>query len=160
MTATVDARQGTSSKFQLTSVRRRDVRRLHEFGPPPGVTLPTKHGDKGDPRYPSPHIFRGFLGITVDVLLHLACAVAVFVAFANKPANSLAVVLLAVPVTYIAVSILHRIVVQRVVQTTLGKALTGLRIIRDDTGGPATLWPLTKAWLLGTVAVIGGVLSH
>ena len=159
MSAPTDIHPAKSGTFALVPVRRRDVRRLREYGPPPGVTLPAKHRDEGDPRYPSPHRLRYGLGFLVDLVLHLACAVAVLLAVARDPTVSLGVLLLAIPVTFIAVSIVHRIFLQRVFHATLGKALTGLRVIRDDTGGPPTLWSLTKAWLIGTVMVILGMLS-
>lgn len=157
MTATVDARPG---KFELTAVRSRDVRRLREFGPPIGVTFPPKHGGKDDPRYPSPFNLRTVLGFTLDLALHLACAVAAFIVLSrNATLSNALLVLVAAPAAFLGASILHRIFVQRVFHTTLGKALVGLRLIRDDTGGPPTLWSLTKAWLWGTVMVVLTVLS-
>jgi hypothetical protein len=157
VTASLDAPAATR-KFELVPVRRRDVRRLREYGPPLGVPLPAKHGSRDDPRYPSRHTFRYNLGFTLDLLLHIACAIGVTLAFARNPALS-DYAILAAPASFIAVSILHRIVVQRAVHTTLGKALTGLRLVRDDSGAPPTLWSLTKAWLFGTVMLILSVLA-
>jgi RDD family len=159
VTAPVDTNPATSRGFTLVAVRRRDVRRLRESGPPPGVELPPKHGGKDDPRYPSPHALRFGLGFTIDLALHLACAVAVAVAVSRNHALPLGVILAAGPATFIAVSVIHRIFVQRIVHTTLGKALTGVRYIRDDTGGPPTLGSLTKAWFTGTLMAILNVLS-
>jgi hypothetical protein len=59
--------------------------------------------------------------------------------------------------TFIALSIAHRIVVQWACQTTVGKALVGVCLIRDDTGGRPTLWSLIKAWLLGVFVVLSAL---
>ena len=157
--ASVDSPAATSRGFALVGVRRRDARRLREFGPPPGTALPAKHGGKDDPRYPSPHTLRYGLGVIVDLILHLACAVLVVVAAARDHALPIAAIVLAGPVTFIAVSMIHRILVQRIVHTTLGKALTGVEYIRDDTGGAPTAGALTKAWFFGALMVILNVLS-
>ncbi|MFL6144278.1 MAG: hypothetical protein ACJ72N_20745 [Labedaea sp.] len=159
MTASTDTHRATSGTFALVPVRRRDAIRLREYGPPPGVTLPAKHGGEGDPRYPSPHRLRSGLGFGIDLVLHVACATVGFLAIARVPGVALGLSLLAIPVTFIAASIVHRIFVQRLCHTTLGKAITGLCLIRDDSGGPPTLWSLTKAWLIGTLTLIASVLS-
>jgi len=153
--APVDARYRT---FKLVPVRSRDSRRLRECGPPLGVEVSPRHGGSGDPRYPSPHTLRYNLGFTLDLLLHLALAAAVTVYFARDAALSPYAWLAALG-TFLAASILHRIFVQRAFHTTLGKGILGVRLIRDDTGGPPTLWSLTKAWLFGTVAIIATVIS-
>ncbi len=157
VTAAVDARQ---RKFKLVVVRSRDVRALREFGPPFGFELPAKHGGPDDPRYASPQDLRKVVGFTLDLVLHLACAVGVFVVLSrNATLSNAFVLLLAAPAAFLAASIIDRIFVQRVFHTTIGKAIVGLRFIRDDTGGPPTLWSLTKAWLWGTVMVILTVVS-
>jgi RDD family len=157
VTAAVDARPG---KYKLVVVRSRDLRVLRELGAPIGVELPARHGGPEDPRYTSPQDLRRAVGFTIDLLLHLACAVGAFLVLSRSTtlANPF-VVLLAAPAAFIAASIVHRIFVQRVFHTTIGKALVGLRLIRDDTGGPPTLGSLTKAWLWGTVMAILNVLS-
>jgi hypothetical protein len=156
VTAPVDARP---RKFELVPVRSRDARRLREFGPPLGVELPAKHGGADDPRYPSPHNLRYTLGFTLDLVLHVACAAGAFVVLARDGKLSIILVLVAALGTFLGVSIVHRIFAQRVFHTTLGKGLAGLRLIRDDTGSPPTLWSLTKAWLWGTLGVILTVIS-
>jgi uncharacterized RDD family membrane protein YckC len=50
-----------------------------------------------------------------------------------------------------AASFTNRVVVQSVWQRTVGKALFGLRIVREDTRGRVSFWPLVGWWLLGTV---------
>jgi hypothetical protein len=159
VTGPVDTHPAALGTFVLVPVRRRDVRRLIESGPPPGDALPAKHGGKDDPRYPSPHSLRFGLGFTIDLLLHLACAVAVAVVVSREDTFPLGVILLAAPATFIVVSVVHRIFVQRTVHTTLGKALTGVRYIRDDTGGSPTLGSLTKAWFTGALMAVLNVLS-
>jgi hypothetical protein len=159
VTVSPDTRPAASDKIELIAVRRRDVRRLRESGPPPGVALPARHSEKDDPRYPSPHVLRFFVGFTIDLLLHLACAVAVVVVVSRDHTVSLAVLLLAGPATFAAVSFVHRVFVQRIVHTTLGKALTGVCYVRSDTGGPPTLGALTKAWFTGVLGAILNVLA-
>jgi hypothetical protein len=144
--------------FDLVPVRARDARRLREYGRPLDVELPTRHGDSGDPRYPSPHTLRRNLGFILDLLVHLAIAVGVTVLFLRDAALS-RYAWLAAPGAFLAVSIIHRILIQRALHTTLGKGLLGVRLIRSDTGGAPTLWSLAKAWLLGTVVIIATVLT-
>lgn len=158
MTGSVDTHPASSGTFALVTVRRRDVRRLLESGPPRGVALPAKHGGDDDPRYPSPHSFRFGLGFTIDLVLHLACAVGMVVV-SRDHTLPFGVILLAGPATFVAVSIVHRVIVQRVAHTTLGKALTGVQYLRDDTGGAPTLGALTKAWFTGALMAILNVLS-
>lgn len=55
--------------------------------------------------------------------------------------ENLAVVFLVVAtlVLFILVSFVDRVLVQSIRGATIGKALTGLRVIQDDTGGPGSL---------------------
>ncbi|MGH3736019.1 MAG: RDD family protein [Micromonosporaceae bacterium] len=128
----------------LTAVSAADLR----LPPPPGdVELPDEHGAAGDPRYPSPVFGRTVLAIALDAVLHLGLATAVFLVARTAVGTGTAVLyFLGV---WIGLSLLHRIVVQRIFQTTLGKAVTGLRMIREDTGGRPTLWLLVRAWFRG-----------
>jgi hypothetical protein len=147
-------------KFELTPVRRRDVRRLREFGPPFGMELPPKHGGKDDPRYPSKDGLRTVLGFAIDLLVvHIGGAVAVGFAFAQVPKLSSDAVLAGIG-AFVGLSIVHRVLVQWAFATTLGKALWGLVMIRDDTGGRPTLWSLVKAWMIGAFTLTLAVLSN
>ncbi|HET9138315.1 RDD family protein [Actinophytocola sp.] len=162
MTTTATAAVATRQKqrtFELTAVRSRDLRRLREYGPPPGAVLPEKHGGKDDPRYPSPTTLRWGLAVAIDLLLHLHFAVVAVVAVSRVPDVSLGLLLLAGPATFIAVSILHRVFVQRMLHATLGKAVTGIRYVRDDTGGRPTLGSLARTWFTGALAAVLNVLS-
>ena len=63
----------------------------------------------------------------------------------------------AIPVAvgvFVAVSLVDRIFVQWAFRATVGKLLTGLCVIRDDTGGRPTLWSLIKDWLSSVLATI------
>lgn len=137
--------------FGLQVVRRADVRRLAESGPPRGW-LPKAHADLGDPRYPRPRRLRKALAITIDIVVHLAIGIAVGIAVGAKQAPA-AAVFVAIG-AYLVLSILDRIVLQRLCQATVGKLLTGVRVIRDDTGGAPTTGSLVLAWLGGVLVVL------
>lgn len=150
-----------SGKFETVAVRRRDVKRLREYGPPGNYQPRGKHGGKDDPRYPSPTGWRVGLGFFIDLLLHAGGGAGAALAVTKVPkleqyAGNAVVIGIA---TFVALSLVHRIFVQWAVTTTLGKALCGLRLIRDDTGGRPTLWRLTKDWLLGVFIVVSVVSS-
>lgn len=141
-TSTPDPRR----KAELTVARREDVRRLAEFGPP-AEELPPVHGRRGDPRYPGPTSLRHLLAFLIDLVLHLGIAAAVAVALAMR--QDIQTGVLGGIGAFFGSSILDRIVVQRIFHATAGKMITGLRVIRDDDGGPPTLWLLVKEWFLG-----------
>jgi hypothetical protein len=130
--------------MDLVAVRRRDVKRLRQYGQPMGVQLPYQHGAKGDPRYPSPTTARAAFGFVLDLVIHVGAAVAAAMAFGVIPAIA----------TFLVASIVHRTILQWAFQTTLGKAVTGLQMIRNDTGTRPTLWDLIKAWIFGVFAII------
>ncbi|WP_215547066.1 RDD family protein [Amycolatopsis sp. CA-230715] len=138
------------------AVRRRDVKRLREYGPPSNFHGWGKHGEDGDPRYPSPRGWRVGVGFLIDLLLHAgggagaALAVAKVPRFEQFSGNAIPIGIGA----FVVLSLVHRIFVQWAVTTTLGKALCGLRLVRDDTGGRPTLWRLTKDWLLGVFMML------
>ncbi|GLY69175.1 RDD family protein [Amycolatopsis taiwanensis] len=155
----VASRERVKTRFDVESVRRRDVRRLRQYGPPPGVSFPAKHGRASDPRYPSPSSFRFGVGFAIDLLLHLAAAVGTLGALAGLPNVPFWYPLLGGVGAYVALSIINRIFVQWAFQATVGKALVGLCMIRDDTGGRPTLWSLTKLWLFGLFGTIVNVLT-
>lgn len=155
--ATQAAQQKT--RFNVEYVRRRDVRLLQQNGPPPGISIPAKHGRTADPRYPSPTTFRFGVAFTVDLLLHLAAAIGALVAIARLPTGPGLYPILGAVGTYVVLSIVNRVFVQWAFQATVGKALVGLCMIRDDTGGRPTLWSLIKLWLLGIFGAIMTVLT-
>lgn len=142
-------------KFELTVVRRADVRRLAQFGPPPvelAAELPAAHGKKNDPRYPSTSDLRHMVAILIDLALHFGiAAVAFFVLAQRQPANTS---LLAGVGVFFGLSLLDRIVVQRLCHATAGKLITGVCLVRDDTGGPPTVWSLVKEWFLSIVTAL------
>jgi uncharacterized RDD family membrane protein YckC len=96
--------------------------------------------------YPGRHLG----AVATDMLLQVA--VAVIVAFGvggmDQDPNLRAWLII---VVYMAASFTNRVVVQSVWQRTVGKALFGLRIVREDTRGRVSFWPLVGWWLLGTV---------
>ncbi|MEV0838348.1 RDD family protein [Actinocatenispora sera] len=118
----------------------------------------TVHGAAGDPRYPSPRELRKVLSFVLDLVLHLAIGVGIAAAMIRlgQPAVVGAVAGL---VGFVVASAVHRIAVQRLTSATLGKAITGLRIIRDDTGGPATTGLLVMQWLFGVILIVAGLSS-
>ncbi|MET8997250.1 RDD family protein [Amycolatopsis sp. NPDC004169] len=128
-------------------MRRRDLLRLARSGPPP------THADGRDPRYPSPRALRELLGALLEFVVHAALAVAAAVVVQRTSAATPTAVTVTVAGTFLAVSFLDRVLVQRVFAASLGKALLGLRVIRYDTGGGPTLWPLVKQWLFGFAVV-------
>jgi hypothetical protein len=141
----------TSAGFGLKTVRRADVRRLAKSGPPAGE-LPPKHAAKGDPRYPRPRRLRQVFAFTIDLVVHLGIGIPV--AVAPISVQNPVITLLAVVGGFLGLSILDRIVVQRIFHATIGKMITGLCMIRDDTGGPPTVGSLIMAWLGGFFAIL------
>jgi len=142
--------------FALTVVRRADVRRLAESGPPMGW-LPKVHGTDGDRRYPGRRTLRRRLAFTIDLVLHIGIAVAVIVALAAR--LGIGVALGAGFGAFLALSILDRIVLQRSCQATVGKLLTGVCLIRSDTGGPPTTKSLVVAWFMSLIAIVATLMS-
>lgn len=135
--------------FELATVRRRDVRKLAESGPP-DAELPPVHAAGRDPRYPSSRRLRRVFSFVIDLVVHLVIGMVVLGSAPMDPAFAL----LAGVGAFFAASILDRIVLQRICRATVGKLITGLRVIRDDTGGPPTVWALVKDWLFGVLAVL------
>lgn len=141
-------------KLELTVARREDVRRLAEFGAPDQV-LPPVHGGRQDPRYPATTDLRHVLAILIDLVLHLGTAVVVAFVLAAKQSETAGI--LAGAGVFFALSIVDRIIVQRLFRATVGKMITGLYVIRDDTGGPPTVWSLTREWFQSIGAVLSGL---
>ena len=139
--------------FVLRVVRRRDLARLRRSGPPAGVPLPPTHASGRDPRYPSPHASRELLGALLEFAAHVVVAVIAAVVVQRTPAATPTTVTLTLIGVFVAASFADRVLVQRLFAASLGKALLGLRVIRYDTGGGPTLWPLVKQWLFGFVVI-------
>ncbi|NLU83601.1 RDD family protein [Rhodococcus sp. HNM0569] len=109
---------------------------------------PIPHGARPDERYPSPRTARRIGAFFVDWALHLAvlCVMATLM-FRMGPEG------IVLPVVgWIAVSFVHRVVVQSVTRATLGKAIFGLRIVRREDGGAPDFGYLLKWWLRGVPA--------
>ncbi|RZS37763.1 RDD family protein [Herbihabitans rhizosphaerae] len=143
--------------FELVPARFRDVRRLRRHGAPASVALPAKHGGIDDPRYPSGTGLGVTLGFVIDFALHVGVGVGACLALQRLPALERFADLawLGLLLGFLLASIVHRIFVQRLTHTTLGKAIFGVCLIRSDTGGPPTLWSLVKVWLRGVLGVLG-----
>jgi hypothetical protein len=129
---------------KLISVRRRDL-----LEPPPD-----RH-----PRYPSPGELRGVLSFCVDVVAHLAVGVlpgiwGLYVLHVAPDLPTAEFLLAAGLLGFIPVSFVDRVVVQWACRATIGKALTGLRMIRPDTGGRGTFWQYLREWLVGAVQIL------
>lgn len=120
---------------------------------PPRAETPDKHGESGDPRYPSPRRLRRVLAFVVDWGVHVAVGVvAVLVCFRIPPIGDWAP--LAFPIGWIVASLLDRVVVQRIVHATVGKASVGLCVIRPSDGSWPTLGYLAKWWLIGVCDIV------
>lgn len=130
------------------SVRHSDLRSLQIAPPPPGP-LPERHGGDGDPRYPSPVRARRTAAFAADVMVHLLIAVGAAAAVARLPAAGYAGwwPLGTFVGVYAVVSFAHRVLLQAAFHATAGKALAGLRVIRDDDGRPPGVAVLLLAWL-------------
>ncbi|MEV6140367.1 hypothetical protein AB0L63_30865 [Nocardia sp. NPDC051990] len=94
---------------------------------------PRYHGDKNDPRYPSPREWRVFFAPIIDIASHAGLAATVLVKVSGLAGIALAIV------AYVVLSFIHTVAVQRITHTTLGKAIFGLVVIRGDDGN----WPTT-----------------
>jgi uncharacterized RDD family membrane protein YckC len=139
----------------LVRVRRRDLRRLQQYGPPPDAVLPPTFAAKGDPRFPSSRLLRSCLAFVIDFALHFGAAAGTLWAFHHLSAlTSFHLVLLPVLGAWILASVLNRIFVQRGMQATVGKAALGLRVIRDDTGMRPGLGLLARKWFQSLGAAI------
>ncbi|MFI6313575.1 RDD family protein [Nocardia fusca] len=93
----------------------------------------------------------------LDLLLHSGVGLAVWNAFvhsAQPPWNPIMSGILA----GVIASFLHRTFLQRLIRTTLGKALFGLRL-RGDDGSYPTLWRLIKQWFVGAFLAVAAPLQ-
>ncbi|EOM75965.1 RDD family protein [Rhodococcus rhodnii] len=115
---------------------------------------PIPHGARGDARYPSPRTLRRMLAFAVDWSLHAAVLVLLFV---TVPLGGGAVGLVTPFAGHLLVSFANRVVLQSVTQTTVGKALFDLRIIRSDNGQAADFAYLARTWLRGIPAATESV---
>jgi uncharacterized RDD family membrane protein YckC len=138
-----------SNSVDVVPVRRRDLRQPAWIG-----AGPSKRGSKGDPRYPSPTGLRQMLSFLIDLVVHLSIPFAVgYTLYMRQPGFTSGQFILVWAAGFLALSILDRIFVQWATQATIGKAITALRVIRDDTGARPTLWQLVKAWFFGIFAI-------
>lgn len=110
----------------------RGLQRVNNYleAPPRG---PRYHGDKNDPRYPSPREWRVFFAPIIDIALHAGLAATVLIKVSGLAGVALAIV------AYVVVSFVHTVVVQRITHATVGKAVFGLVLIRGNDGN----WPTT-----------------
>lgn len=126
---------------------------------PTSVRPDMVHAFKNDPRYPSPRALRRTFAFIIDFVLHFGCAVGVFF-WAQHVPNLAHLPTIWALVAWIVVSFVHRTIIQRMVQTTLGKAIFGLCLIRKTDGGRPRFGQLIKAWFAGLwagIAIFGAV---
>ncbi|MDG3012641.1 RDD family protein [Rhodococcus sp. D2-41] len=111
---------------------------------------PRRFGERADLRYPSPKTLRWIASSAVDFVLHAVPMLAVFAAVAYDPTLAKTFPLLQVwaLVSWPALSMLNRIVIQAIFHATVGKALFGLVVIRPEDGRWPSFGRLTKAWFL------------
>ncbi|MGW0179193.1 RDD family protein [Nocardia sp. NPDC003345] len=87
------------------------------------------------------------VALIVDMVLHIAVGVAVWYSFEHSPEPPWNPIMSGV-LAAIAASFLHRTFIQRLIRTTLGKLLFGLRLRRED-GSYPTLGQLIEQWFIG-----------
>lgn len=144
------------SEALVTTVRLKDIKQLKRSDPIPNP--PKYHGHANDPRYPSPAGWRTVFGFTIDLVIHLAVTAGVLVLLLKRDLATGVLVALCVG-AFCVVSFVHRVFVQWVVQATVGKLVTGLRVIDENTGGRENLGSLAWAWLAGVFYFVVGTLS-
>lgn len=127
---------------------------MRQYGELRGVSANLPYGAPRDPRYPSPRRLRRFLAFLIDVAVHVGGAVAAYESLAWLPEDAYGLAIVAAVMMYIGLSFVHRTFIQRLCHATVGKALTGLYVIRDDTGAPATLGLLTAQWFTGVLYIV------
>lgn len=103
--------------------------------------------DRASDREPTAPMVQRVAAFTIDWLLHVAVAVGVFVA-AKHSATLSDLPTVWAALAWLAVSFVHRAVVQSIVQTTVGKAVFGLVIINRE-GARPSFGRLVGAWLGG-----------
>jgi hypothetical protein len=108
-----------------------------------------------DPHGLRHHQLRQTVAFTVDAALHLGFALVVWRWFATTlpDANFWWQVEVAIG-AYALVSYAHRALLQRLVGTTIGKALVGMCVILNDTRGRPSLFDLSRQWFMGYAAII------
>ncbi|WP_433201362.1 RDD family protein [Nocardia sp. CA-107356] len=97
------------------------------------------------------------VGFLIDLILHIGIGTGVWLAldqYAHQPQRAVFLGVLA----GVTASFVHRVCIQRISQTTLGKAIFGLRTTHRD-GSSVTLWELVVQWFTGAFAVIVTPLS-
>ncbi|QIS14829.1 RDD family protein [Nocardia arthritidis] len=92
-----------------------------------------------------------WVAFTIDLLLHIGVGVGVWFALARH-GDMRQPIPIAVAAA-IGVSFVHRTVIQRLVRTTLGKSLFGLRLYRVD-GSYPSLWFLVRSWFRGAFMTV------
>lgn len=113
-----------------------------------------------DPTIPRPEHRvspRHVLGFAIDLALHASAGAGAYLALPTLPGLHR---IAATAAAFVLASILHRVLVQWIVRTTLGKALAGLVMIREDSGRRPTLWCTLRAWLISAGVIIGGLLDN
>ncbi len=92
-----------------------------------------------------------WVAFTIDLALHIGVGAGVWFVLASH-GDIRQPVPIAVAAA-VGVSFVHRTVIQRLVRTTLGKSLFGLRLYRAD-GSYPSLWVLIRCWLLGAFMTV------
>jgi hypothetical protein len=90
----------------------------------------------------------------LDIALHAGLATVLVVVLGHRVAAVGANPVPAWVVGYVLVSLVHRVLVQRLFSATLGKLLVGIRLVRRDSGRRADLLRLLIRWLMSALAVV------
>ncbi|WP_280243034.1 RDD family protein [Nocardia abscessus] len=94
----------------------------------------------------------------LDMLLHITVGAAVWYVISGQSPDAAVSPIVAGVAAGIAASLVHRTLLQRLLRTTAGKAVFGLRLRQAD-GAYPSLWRLVKQWFHGVLATIGAALQ-
>ncbi len=92
------------------------------------------------------------------MLLHITVGAAVWYVISGQSPDAAVSPIVAGVAAGIAASLVHRTLLQRLLRTTAGKAVFGLRLRQAD-GAYPSLWRLVKQWFHGVLATIGAALQ-
>ncbi|TCO54931.1 RDD family protein [Actinocrispum wychmicini] len=136
---------------ELITVRRRDLWRQPAWAGAPAGTV--------EQRYPSKRSLRTTLAFAIDLIVHGGLGFLLAYQVLHRTSPDLFTLILLSVLVFAGFSIVDRIFVQWLCQATVGKFVTALRVVREDTGGRGTLWHFTRDWLLGVFGIFALLLQ-
>ncbi|WP_410638938.1 RDD family protein [Amycolatopsis sp. lyj-346] len=99
--------------------------------------------------------WRRFPAVSADIVLHFVVAAVAAAEVDPEVGIAYTVTLFA---TYLAISFVHRVFLQRWWGATIGRLLIGLRCADPRTGRPPTLRRLAFGWLYGLLVTVATML--